>query len=158
MKKAVALKFQAQKTVVEYGQTNHSSKLYSLTPPTLSFANAAAICSAEREIRHRRLAHMNGKDLANKYKHAVSVSKFESSNSNCQTCKLSKAHKFPFGGKCKMATSAEKVIHSDVVGPIEDLFPHWYRYFATFKDEHSQINFVVLIRNKSVLHAAFVSF
>lgn len=87
--------------MVGYGQKDHSSGLYSHLPPTFSFVNGAAICSADRKIWHRRLAHVNEKDLANIYKHADGVPKFDTSNVNCRTCRLSKAHKLPFKEKFK---------------------------------------------------------
>ena len=72
----------------------------------------------ESELWHRRLGHINQRDLAKVYQHVDGVPKLPSSTAVCCTCRLGKAHKLPFPGHFRPAKHVGDLLHSDIVGPL----------------------------------------
>ena len=67
--------------------------------PQIQVNTETAIFSAENQqcmLWHRRLAHLNFRDLANTHKFANDVPPLHTSNEVCRACRLSEAHRLPF--------------------------------------------------------------
>lgn len=101
---------------------------------------------------------MNMTDLCDMHKHAEGIPVLKGSNQVCRACRMGKARKLPFKGQFIRSEKVGDIVHSDIVGPFEKSYPDRYRYFATFKDDHSRYDFAGLMRQKSNLGDAFKSF
>ena len=129
--------------------------------PQLQVNTETAMVSAKNDqsmLWHRRLAHLNFRDLANTHKVANDVPILHSSNESCRACRLSKAHKLPFHGKFERATRVGQMVHSDIVGPLEASYAEGWKYMCTFVDDYSRFVVVVFMRHKHELYDAYREF
>ena len=161
-KSDVVLQLSNKDFVVGHGSRDSTTGLYSLpNPQGVSVENVAALPEGphkQAELWHRRLGHLNAKDLCNIHKHADGVPQLHKLNDVCRACRLGKAHKLPFKGHFERAKSIGDLIHSDIVGPLQPSFPDRYKYAATFQDDHSRFAYVGFMRNKSDLPSVFHAF
>ena len=70
---------------------------------------------------------------------------------------MGKAHKLPFPGHFERAAAPGKIVHSDIVGPLEPSYPDQYRYVVTFLDDHSRYLFVGFMCHRNELYEIFES-
>ena len=104
---------------------------------------------------HRRLAHLNFRDLASTHKVAEDIPPLHTSNKVCRACRLGKAHKLPFRGKFERAERVGQIVHSDIVGPLEPSYTDGWRYMCTFIDDYSRFVVVAFMRHKDELYDAY---
>lgn len=158
-RKDVVLTLENDGLLIGTGTRDDETGLYALPDPAST--NLDTVASAvldEATLWHRRLAHMNAKDLRTIYEHAVDVPKLGAMKEICRACRMGKAHKLPFKGSFHRAEKVGDVVHSDIVGPLEPSFPDGYRYFVTFQDDYSRYDFIGLMHHKSDLLEVFKSF
>lgn len=157
--KDVELRHQSSGMIVGYGIRDGDTSLYALPNPDISIIHtAASVKEPDVHLWHRRLAHMNSKDLCQVHKYATGVPKLGMMDHVCRACRLGKAHKLPFKGKFTRALEVGDIVHSDIVGPLEASYPDRYRYFATFQDDHSRYGFAGMMRRKSDVGDVFIAF
>lgn len=134
--------------------TKNSKCLYS---PAKSFENNEAM------LWHRRLGHLNYKDLCKMRDGVVSGMKFANTNEitlkNCEVCCQGKQTRFPFSASSNQrAENLIELIHSDLCGPMQNVSIGGAKYFLTFLDDHSRKVFVYFIKSKSEVLSKFAEF
>ena len=67
----------------------------------------------------------------------------------CESCLLDKMMKLPFEGKGERANGPLDLIHSDICDPMSTHARGGSIYFITFIDDHSQYEYLYLMRYKS---------
>ena len=109
----------------------------------------------ETELWHRRLAHINMRDLVTLHRRADDVPHLQQSDDVCRACRLGKAHKLPFQGHFNRADIVGDILHSDIVGPLELSFPDKYKYVSTFLDDRSRYTPVGLMTRRKMQEHTF---
>ena len=157
-RKDILLKLETDGTVIGCG-FRASNGMYVLPSPKSDRA-LASIESIRDSTRlwHRRLAHLNMKDLVEVHKYADGIPKLSTVNEVCRACRMGKAHKLPFHGHFQKSENVGDIIHSDVVGPLSLSFPDRFRYVCTFMDDHSRYTFLAFLRHRSEVGEAFRTF
>jgi len=93
-------------------------------------------------IWHRRLGHFYHNNLEKYLKiHKIT-------EPLCIDCKVSKMKKKPHNQEVPKATQILEVIHSDIIGPLNESI-NGYRFIITFIDEKSRKGWVYNLRHKS---------
>lgn len=105
--------------------------------------------SAKTELWHRRLAHLNIRDLAGVHKYVNGFPDLKDTKDVCRACRLGKAHKLPFSGQFCHADAVGDLVHSDTIGPVAKSFPDGFRYACTFLDDHSRYPMVGYMTRRS---------
>ena len=147
----------------QFGSGTREGKcgMYVLPNPISHTSSHRATVTMENsptELWHRKLAHINFRDLANVHKHADGVPELKITSDVCRACRLGKAQKLPFPGRFQRSEVCGGIVHSDiVVGPLDVSFPSGYKYIATFLDEHSRYLFVAFLVKRSDLYDAYDS-
>ena len=155
----VQLKYKPSGMIIGQGVRDDTTKLYALPDPVKTAMHTiATVKDSEAQLWHKRLAHMNAKDLCQVHKHAIGVPKLSKMNEICRACRLGKAHKLPFKGTFNRAVNVGDIVHSDIVGPLEPSYPDRYRYFATFQDDHSRYDFAGMMTHKNEVGDVFIQF
>ena len=67
----------------------------------------------------------------------------------CAGCVYDKHHRQSSGQRIKKASKVGELIHSDVCGPMQEVWIGGARYFCTFKDDFSHYRRVYFLRDKS---------
>lgn len=80
----------------------------------------------DTKLWHRRIAHINVKDLINVHKFADGVPKLLPIVDVCRACQLGKAHKLQFTGHFCRASAVGQIRHSDIVGKLTMSHPDRY--------------------------------
>lgn len=113
-------------------------------------------CSAQTTtslLWHRRLGHINSKDLNNMKNGAVEGVSFpdkaEIDKSQCVTCCEGKLARLPFSHRGSRCDSVLEVVHADVCGPMETVSLGMSKYFLLFVDDYSRMAFVYFLKSKS---------
>lgn len=113
-------------------------------------------CKAETAtslLWHRRLGHINSKDLNNMKNGAVEGVSFpekaEIDKSQCVTCCEGKLMRLPFTHRGSRCESVLEVVHADVCGPMETISEGKSRYFLLFVDDYSRMAFVYFLKAKN---------
>ena len=153
----VQLSLEESRFVVGCGERDEETGMYMLPEPISQSVPATAMVAStsESELWHRRLAHINSRDLVDVHKHADGVPKLCPLKGVCRACRLGKAHKLPFPGHFRRAKAVGDLVHSDIVGPLEPSFPERYRYASPFLDDHSRYTFIGLMRRRSAVQEVF---
>ena len=135
------------------GHRDRQSGLYVLPQPeeAAPISGTALVLStaSETELWHRRLAHVNFRDLSDVHKHTTDVPQLQPSSDVCRACRLGKAHKLPFTSHFATSSSVGDILHSDIIGPLPLSFPDGHRYAASFLDDHSRFLFFGMMQCKS---------
>ena len=154
----VQLVLQQDEFVIGHGYRDTETGMYMLPEPlTHHTAEVVTVSSANEstELWHRRLGHINSRDLSTLHKHVEGVPQLSELKEVCRACRLGKAHKLPFPGHFEHAAAVGDVVHSDIVGPLESSFPERYKYASTFLDDHSRYTFIGLMHKRSDLQETF---
>jgi len=154
----VRLSSESDGFVLGTGLRDPETRMYMLPEPQSQSSSERALAvsdPAETELWHRRLAHINARDLTTVHQHADGVPKLCPMEGVCRACRLGKAHKLPFPGHFRRASAVGDIVHSDIVGPLELSFPDGFRYVSTFLDDHSRYVLIGLMCRKSGLGDAF---
>lgn len=142
------------------GTRETKSCIYILPNPTTYTVpdnSLATNVNGPAELWHRRLAHMNTRDLQQVHKFADGVPKLETNPSTCRACRMGKAHKLPFLGHFMRSKKPGEIVHSDIVGSLDPLFPDGYRYIVTFLDDYSRYLYIGFMCCRSDLYEVFES-
>lgn len=126
----------------------------------LLYRQTEALAMASAEVWHRRLAHVNYRDLI-KMKDSVNGLDFKdvcNKENFCQVCCEGKQSRLPFKHVGTRATSLLELVHSDVCGPMETLSLGGSRYFVLFEDDYSKMVFVYILKTKDQVFESFKNF
>ncbi len=112
---------------------------------------------------HRRMGHLNYADLKKMKNGAVTGMNFghteDISLKNCSVCCQGKQSRLPFPvSENKRASNILGLIHSDVVGPMENKSLGGARYLLTFIDDCTRKVFVYFLKRKSDVLSTFKQF
>ncbi|CAG4987165.1 unnamed protein product [Colias eurytheme] len=109
--------------------------------------------TATSMLWHRRLGHINSKDLNSMKNGAVEGVSFpekaEIDKSQCITCCEGKLARLPFTHSGSRCDSVLEVVHADVCGPMETISEGKSRYFLLFVDDYSRMAFVYFLKAKN---------
>ncbi|XP_018403755.1 PREDICTED: retrovirus-related Pol polyprotein from transposon TNT 1-94 [Cyphomyrmex costatus] len=101
------------------------------------------------KIWHKRLGHMNRKNMSMLTHGYVTGIDYERPSSNvCISCVKGKQHKQPFQPSTSRSKELLQVVHSDLCGPMETISFRGSRYFLTFVDDCSRKVFVYFLETK----------
>ena len=105
----------------------------------------------DNDLWHRRMAHLNQKDLVKLKNGQASGIEFSVPKSiePCVPCMKGKQSRLPFPKQGRRASSILELIHSDLAGPMEEKSIGGANYFLTFIDDFSRKTFVYFLKNKS---------
>lgn len=136
--------------------------VYKLNSETTDHCLLAAPAMATANTWHRRLGHINFKDLIKMKNGAVDglACKDEkmSDNKKCVVCCEGKQSRLPFSHKGSRATRLLEVIHADVCGPMEIQSIGGSKYFLVFEDDYSRMAFVYFLKTKDEVFRCFKEF
>lgn len=114
-----------------------------------------------KDIWHRRLGHINNKDLSKMQAGIVDGMHVKGETTlveKCIICCEGKQTRLPFKHKGTRANSVLEVIHADVCGPMENISIGGSKYFLLFEDDYSRMTFVYFLKNKSDVFECFKNF
>lgn len=110
---------------------------------------------------HRRLGHINTKDLIKMKNGAVEgveyKDSYEVTKSNCAVCCEGKQSRLPFPTGTR-ATMVLEIVHADVCGPMETKSIGLSKYFLLFVDDYSRMSFVYFMKEKNEVYKYFREF
>lgn len=116
---------------------------------------------SQTEIWHRRMGHLNLKDLSSSNRngtvHGMEIKSSEC-DFNCDVCILGKMVKSPFPKKSERQKTLLELVHSDVCGPMRIESLGKSRFFVTFIDDYSRWCVVYMLKSKSEVFSAFKEF
>ncbi|KAG7307913.1 hypothetical protein JYU34_006528 [Plutella xylostella] len=111
---------------------------------------------------HRRLGHINSKDLNSMKNGAVEgisyPDKAEIDKFQCVTCCEGKLARQPFSHKGTRSEDVLEMVHADVCGPMETVSIGMSRYFLLFVNDYSRMSFIYLLKSKSEVMKYFQEF
>lgn len=119
------------------GFRDSTSGLYTLPHPKLNPRALAIGNCSEAKVWHRRLAHINNRDISTVHLNAEGVPEIKPSEDIFNACRLGKAQKLYFQGKFRNTCEVGEKVHSDIMGPLEPSFPHNYKYTVTFLGDYT---------------------
>jgi len=108
---------------------------------------------------HRRLGHLNFKDLAEAIRNGIYNDlniEGATSNPECDVCPRGKMTRTPFPRKSKRTSTVLQLVHSDVCGPMRTESHGNAKYLVTFIDDCSRWCEVRFIKHKSEVFKEFV--
>ena len=77
----------------------------------------------------------------------------------CTSCMSGKMHRQPFpSGKSWRATHKLHLVHSDLLGPMENTSIQGYRYALTFVDDFSRRTWIYFLHSKDQVLDIFIEF
>lgn len=121
-------------------------------------------CLIAREsalLWHRRLGHINTKDLTKMKNGSVEgvdyKDSFKVTKSNCTVCCQGKQPRLPFPTGTR-ATAVLEIVHADVCGPMETQSIGLSKYFLLLVDDYSRMSFVYFMRQKNEVYKYFREF
>lgn len=130
--------------------------LYRLDTKSM-IASAATLSS--HDVWHRRLAHLNRKDMKLLVKWSTGMDPEPDPKLPCISCVKGKQHRKPFpkvsGHRAKNVLD---LIHSDLCGPMQNKSVGGASYFLTFIDDFSRKSFVYFLKTKDEVIRVFGEF
>lgn len=143
--------------VCAVGKRNGKS-LYCMCMKSVVSCTASYLVSAvapkenHLQVWHERLAHQNKRHVSQFVKAEGNVIT-DNDEHFCESCVLAKHHRLPFHSREVRATKVGEIVHSDVMGPMEEPSLGNKRYCVSFKDDYSKYRCVYFIKEKSeVVH------
>lgn len=76
----------------------------------------------------------------------------------CRACLLGITHKLRFPGHFPKAAAVGDVVHSNIIGPLEPVYPDGYPFDASLQDEHCRYAYIGFMHRKRDLTAAYERF
>jgi len=123
-------------------------------PCKITSNNNNHIHNINYDLWHARLGHFNNnKDI----KLFVLEHTSNHNKKDCHQCKISKLKKKPFYSSFKKAEKPMELVHTDVVGKLENSYLG-FNYYVTFLDDYSHKVWVFLLKNKSDVYNTFIFF
>lgn len=109
---------------------------------------------------HRRLGHTNYRTLCEMRgaKIGIQFRDDDSEITNCRICCEAKQHREPFKRSESNTKATLEIIHSDLVGPMENLSLGKAKYLLTFVDDFSRKIFPYFIHSKNEVFNKFLEF
>lgn len=128
-------------------------------------ANMAACFTSNTKIEsamtwHRRLGHLNHQSLK-KMRENVNGIDFNNDFTQierCEVCSMGKQNRLPFQASKTESNEILQLIHSDLVGPMENQSIGHARYLLTFVDDLTKKVFVYFLKEKSQVVNTFIGF
>lgn len=117
--------------------------------------------TSDLDLWHQRLGHANIKVVQDMVKHKlINLTDDKNDNIDCEGCIYGKQHKEKFKKTYNQIKTKEilELIHSDVVGPMEDSTFLGCKYFVIFIDDYSHMIFGFLMKQKSEVTCKFRQF
>lgn len=118
------------------------------------------LTSSDAMMWHRKLGHVNGATLL-KMKNVVDGLKLISTDltdvNNCKVCAEGKQTKLPFPRSKSETTEILKLLHTDVIGPMETLSIGKSKYIVTIVDDYSRYTWALMVKEKSEVTNAIIS-
>ena len=113
------------------------------------------------DLWHERMGHMSSQALK-RYKDSVKgivINPSESiAHQPCTGCALGKQTRSPFPGSTKRSDRRLRIIHSDLMGPMQPRSIQGSLYIATFVDDYSRHGAVYYLKSKDQCAIAFKRF
>ena len=106
--------------------------------------------TADADIWHRRLGHMNLRSMELLCRKEGNGVKYTETVSDCNICALSKSRQQVHPKKSTRTTTRPMhLIYTDLMGPFMPPAKRGYRYVSKFTDDYSRVKEVNLLRNTS---------
>lgn len=120
------------------------------------------LASVSGDVWHRRLGHLNSKDLNIMRDGAVQGMSFTDkahiSKTNCIVCCEGKQARLPFANVGNRGSELLNVVHADICGPMEVKSIGSKKYFLLFVDDYSRMAYVYFLKTKDEVFSYFRSF
>ncbi|KAD3068636.1 hypothetical protein E3N88_36516 [Mikania micrantha] len=114
---------------------------------------------ASFEIWHSRLGHVSYDTISMLNKlGCVNLTSILSKPGICNTCEMSKGHRFPFQLNDKRASHCLDLVHCDLWGPSPISSMNNFRYYVIFVDDFSRFTWFYPLQTKSEFFAIFSTF
>jgi transposase InsO family protein len=111
------------------------------------------------EIWHKRLSHINYKELLYVSKVVTGLPEFKVDHEGvCNGCAQEKNIKNPFPKRGSKTKGVLKLIHSYVCGPIPSTSISGYVYYVSFIDDYSRKTWVYFLKSKDEVFSKFKEF
>ena len=110
---------------------------------------------------HRKLGHLNLQTLLKMKKDpsfGISFDDMGDEIKNCEVCARGKQTRLPFKASVTETENKLDLIHSDLVGPMENTSYGNAKYMLTLVDDFSRMSFLYFIRDKSQVLEKFIEF
>ena len=121
---------------------------------------ASTVVVNSHDVWHRRLAHLNRKDMKLlQTKMCTGMDPEPDPQVPCVSCLKGKQNRLPFPKTAEhRARNVLDLVHSDLCGPIETTSLGGARYFLTFTDDYSRKSFVYFLKTKDEALQKFEDF
>lgn len=110
---------------------------------------------------HRRLGHVNFETMKKMRDIGVQGIHFSDDNTeikNCKSCVEGKQHRIPFQRSKRVTENVLELIHSDLIGPMQNSSFGNARYVLTFVDDYSRKVFSYFLSGKDKVFETFIDF
>ncbi len=122
---------------------------------------ASSTASASLDVWHQCMGHMS-KEALKRYAHeavkGLNITKSPVEDGPCHGCELGKSTHLPFPPPSKHAQDHLEIIHSNLVGPMQNNSMQGNKYFAMFLDDFSKVAVVVYMKSKDQFKQAFLHY
>lgn len=121
----------------------------------------AASKSVSLNLWHRRLGHMNYRDMCRMRNGAVNGVTFDGQANDlkqCEVCCMGKQPRLPFKNVGTRAEGLLDLVHSDLCGFMEVNSIGGARYFLTMVDDFSRKTFIYLLKSKTEVYDIYCDF
>ncbi|HBK83012.1 MAG TPA: hypothetical protein DDZ41_05350, partial [Flavobacterium sp.] len=111
---------------------------------------------------HRRLGHLNFESMKKMRDGIVKGVTFHDNSTinikNCETCAMGKQTRRKFAKSERTSKNILDLVHSDLMGPMENLSIGKAKYILTFVDDYSRKVFVYFLKSKDEVFEKIVYF
>lgn len=129
--------------------------LYKLDVQKNTASSAILNC---HDIWHRRLAHLNRRDMKILQYMSTGMNPGRDPKVPCISCVKGKQHRSKFPESTFRANKILHLIHSDLCGPMQTPSVGGAKYFLTFIDDYSRKSFVYFLKSKDEVTQTFKEF
>ena len=144
---------------IEKLYANRIDGLYYLQEtPEVASAMSESDHSQKLELWHRRLGHLNVKDVKSLMKNEGIECPENESLGVCETCVVGKLAQRPFPKTSLQKKRLLELIHTDLCGPMREKSLSGAKYFATFVDDATRWCVVKFLKTKNELPKAFQNY
>lgn len=139
--------------VIAIAKRSTQTGLYEFPLPQYKAMRGSKV-SAEIQLWHNRLVHLNEKSLQSLYLKSKDIPELEGNLTSCHPCLLGKAKHSSFDSHFEPAEYPGKVVHSDLCGPLPKSLDG-RKYFVTFMDQNTRFTHVMGLTAKSEVEEAY---
>lgn len=101
-----------------------------------------------KNLWHRRMGHLNARSMAKLSTLVDGMEYSEADDGICDTCQIGKSHRLPFQSSDTQTSNLLELVHSDVLGPIEEDSLGGSKYVLLFLDDFSHKSFLYFLESK----------